>query len=373
MPDQVFVHVGLPKTGTTYLQDLMYANREAFARQGVTVVGTHALHYQAASELAGARPARAEEVPRGFVDRVVDEVAAAPTPRVVLSNERYSLLRPRGIDRLVSAFPDVELHVVVTVRDLVAAEPSAWQEYVKNGGTLSWPDFCAEHVSRPQRLQSRRRVRRVLTHWPAAVPPGRVHVITVPPPDRPRELILHRFCGVLGVDPEALDTTEPRRRNTSLDFVATEMLRRLNAQRPGLSVAAQRGEVKQWLANGVLSKRPATSRPALTGDALALAQAENDWLVQRLGRGDLDVTGSLEELQEDATDGTAATDRAAYDVPPEALLEVALEALVLVTERAHRRGRRLRRLRARERTGAGRALGARLRARARRALRRSRG
>lgn len=344
MPTQVFAHVGLPKTGTTYLQDLMYANREAFARQGVTVVGTHALHYEAASELAGAKPARAAQVPTGAWDRVVEQVAAAQTPRVAFSNERYSLLGPRGIRRLVRAFPDAEVHVVVTVRDLVAAEPSAWQEYVKNGGTLSWPDFCAEHVARPRRLRGRRRVRRVLTHWPAAVPPARVHVVTVPPPDRPRELILERFCAVVGVDPASLDTTEPRRQNTSLDYVTTEMLRRLNAHRPGLSVAAQRGEVKQWLANGVLSRRPATTRPSLTGEALALARAENDWLVGRLLEGDLDVVGSTEELQ-----GSAADEGTPYEVEPEALLDAALEALVLTAERAHMRGRRLRRLRSRQR------------------------
>lgn len=367
MPTEVFVHVGLPKTGTTYLQDLMYANREAFARQGVSVVGTHALHYEAASELAGARPARADDVPAGVWQQVVDAAAATDTARVVFSNERYSMLRPPGIRRLVESFPDAELHVVVTVRDLVAAEPSAWQEYVKNGGTLSWQDFCAEHVSRPRRLQTRRRVRRVLTHWPAAVAPARVHVITVPPPDRPRELILERFCEVLGVDPAGLDTTEPRRRNTSLDFVATELLRRLNAHRPGLSVAAQRAEVKQWLANGVLSRRPATTRPSLSGDALELARAENDWMVQRLRQGDLDVIGSTDELE-----GTAAGDGATYEVAPEALLDVALEALVLTTERAHRRGRRVRRLRDRQRSASARGLAARASAAARRALRRLR-
>ncbi|MBD8870257.1 hypothetical protein [Nocardioides donggukensis] len=348
MPKQVYVHIGLPKTGTTYLQDLLYANVDAFARQGVTVVGRHAQHYEAASELAGIRPRLADRMPTGRWDAVVAEAGRARTDRVVFSNERYSLARKPGVARLARSFPDAELHVIVTVRDLVAAEPSAWQEYVKNGGTRTWEEFCAAAVRRPGALRRRRRIRRVLRLWPRHLPAERIHVVTVPPPGSPRERILERFCSVLGVDPEALDTREPQRQNTSLDFVATEMLRRVNGHEAGLSVAAQRSEIKEWLANGVLSRRPATTRPVLSGPALELLAAENAWMIRTLERRGFDVVGELADL-----DGGVPEGPASYDVPPEALLEAALEALVLSSERAHERGRTLRRMRGRLRRRAG--------------------
>src|SRR3712207_9036613 len=35
MPDVVYLHVGAPKTGTTYLQDRLHRNRAALAARGV--------------------------------------------------------------------------------------------------------------------------------------------------------------------------------------------------------------------------------------------------------------------------------------------------------------------------------------------------
>ena len=39
MAQRVFFHIGLPKTGTTYLQTLMWNNRDELRRQGVLVPG----------------------------------------------------------------------------------------------------------------------------------------------------------------------------------------------------------------------------------------------------------------------------------------------------------------------------------------------
>ena len=177
----------------------------------------------------------------------------------------------------------------------------------------------------------------MLSVWPRVVPPEHVHVVTVPPPGSPRERILERFCSVLGVDPHALDTLEPERRNTSLDFVATEMLRRVNARQPELPVPVQRGEIKKFLANGELSRRPSTVRPVLEGEALDLARAENEWLVRTLSEGGFHVVGDLAHLQGDRPEPPAS-----YDVPAEDLLDAALEAVTLLARRSHGRGADLR-------------------------------
>lgn len=368
MPERVFVHIGLPKTGTTFVQNLLYANVTAFAAQGITVIGRHALHYEAASELANSKPAQRDELPTGRWKKVCKRVRDARTPTVVFSNERYSLARKRGVARIAQSFPGAELHVIITVRDFVAAEPSAWQEYVKNGGTRSWSEFCADNVARPGRFRKRRRIRRVLKLWSRHLPPDRMHVVTVPPPGSPRELIFERFCSVIGADVAALTTLEPERRNTSLDFVATELLRRLNARDPGLPVKAQRAEIKQWLANGALSRRPSAPRPVLEGEALALAREENRWLVRRLRKGGFDVVGRLADLRyasqptpeaasrddeapaaaAGAQEPPAAEQGAAestYVVDPAELVEVSLEAIELLAERSYERGRELRRRR----------------------------
>ena len=62
----------------------------------------------------------------------------------------------------------------------------------------------------------------------------------------------------------------------------------------------QRGEIKKFLANGELSRRPSTVRPVLEGEALDLARAENEWLVRTLSEGGFHVVGDLAELPQAA-------------------------------------------------------------------------
>jgi hypothetical protein len=330
--------VGLPKTGTTYLQSLLYANPDALARQDVTVVGDHRLHYDAASEITGRRSARTGVLPDDAWDKVVRQVEKAGTGTAVLSSERYSLVKAAGARRMLRTLEPAELHVVVTVRDLVAGEPSAWQEYVKNGGTQSWPEFCADGVADPAGLRRRRRIRTVLAVWPRLLPPERVHVVLVPPPGSPRTAMWERFASVLGVDPTAMDTLEPEHRNTALDFVSTELLRRVNAR--DLPVPVQKSQIKKYLANGELPRRATDVAPALSGDALRLLEAENDWLAQALTDGGYHVVGDLSDLY-----GGRPEAPPTYDVSAEDLLEAAVDAVVLLAQRSHERGLRLRRRR----------------------------
>lgn len=338
MPSKVFAHVGLPKTGTTYIQQLMYANADAFAAQGVTVVGNHKLHFDAGSEIAGVRAPRRRVVPEGEWDQVVRLVGKVRTDTALFSNERYSLTRGEGVARMAGSFPDSELHVVVTLRDLVEAAPSAWQEHVKNGGTQTWPEFCDDWASDPEDVD-RTRVRRVFENWPRHLPPERIHVVTAPRPGAPQELIFERFCSVVGVDLAGMETLQPERSNTSLDPVVTEMLRGLNARRPSLPVDVHKDEVKKWLAGGILERRD-VPRPTLTGAALADAEGETGWLVRTMREGGFHLVGDLAEL---------VTEKAPPSVVPAPtdadLLDAALEALAAMTQRSHQRGRKIRRLR----------------------------
>ena len=52
MASQVFLHIGLPKTGTTYLQSVLWESRAALARDGYLLPGSgHREHLWAALDL----------------------------------------------------------------------------------------------------------------------------------------------------------------------------------------------------------------------------------------------------------------------------------------------------------------------------------
>lgn len=223
--NEVFLHVGPPKTGSTYLQQLLWTHREDLGRQGVLLPVGHPNEAWLASTDVQDGAFVHVDVPeaRGAWRRVTGRVAAHPG-RAVVSHELLGLSTDTHVARIASSFGTAELNVVVMARSLAATLPSLWQETVKMvDPDRSWEEF----------LDDQRRERSpwtdpagIVRRWLAHLPPSRVHVVTVPPRRTDPEVLLHRFGGVLGIDVSRWATAAPA--NESLDDVQVELLRRLN-------------------------------------------------------------------------------------------------------------------------------------------------
>jgi hypothetical protein len=337
---RVFLHPGPLKTGTTYLQSLLYANRESFLAQRITIVGNQASHYRAANELMRRKSLRMTSVPQGAWRRTRAAVLRAPGD-VVMSCERYSLFRGVHVQRVLEDLPDREVHVVLTLRDLVAVLPARWQEGIKNGGTASWAQFQERIARDPARLRKITRAVSTLEAWAAALPAERVHVVTVPPSSAPRTLLFERFCEAIGADPTRLQTLEATRVNRSMDLVTTELVRRVNAQTAvKLPGPAQQSEIKEFLAQE-LAKR-SRARPELGAAVLEAAKAETQTLVRHIETGGFHVVGDLNDL---TSTTSAAPAGGGTDIDPEQLLDAATIAVAALARRSWTLGQRLRKRR----------------------------
>ena len=145
MSTRVYVHLGLPKTGTTYLQSALWNGREQLAEQGCLVPGElRVSSWRAASDLLGRRPkgADARHV-SGAWDAVARQVREWTGDRAVFSEELLVTASTRQVQQLASSLRDVEIHAVVTVRDLARVLPSLWQQEVRKGRTWTWPEFLS--------------------------------------------------------------------------------------------------------------------------------------------------------------------------------------------------------------------------------------
>ena len=114
-----------------------------------------------------------------------------------------------------------EVHVVLSVRDLVRQVPAEWQENVKHRRTIRYGDFLRQ-IRDPQRegriaswFWSVQELPAILDRWAAELPPERVHVITVPPSGGDPGLLWSRFSRVFGLDDLPL-RHEATRANPSL-------------------------------------------------------------------------------------------------------------------------------------------------------------
>jgi hypothetical protein len=235
---RLFIHVGLQKTGTSYLQAALLNSRDRLAAQGLDLVPPSKRECFELMVVVRNRYAarRDPESDRATVERFTTQLDKAPGSRAVFSQESLAAAGPGQIQRLLAACGDREVHVVITARDLARQLPSAWQEDLKAGGTTGFGSYL-------RGLQAQERAGKartpwihldppaVASRWAAALSADRVHVVTVPPPGSPTDLLLERFARVLEVDPAQLEP-EQSPSNSSLGLVQAEVLRRVNAELP---------------------------------------------------------------------------------------------------------------------------------------------
>ena len=140
----VYLHVGSPKTGTTYLQSLLARHRAGLREVGVLYPGAREREqFNAALDLRDIKFAGYDDpaVP-GAWERLVGEVRAWPGTAVI-SHEILAAATPEQVQRAVRSFGPADVHVVLTTRDLARQVPSTWQEHLKNRHATRWSDYVA--------------------------------------------------------------------------------------------------------------------------------------------------------------------------------------------------------------------------------------
>lgn len=305
-PPVVYLHVGAPKSGTTFLQGLLWKNADALSEAGVLLPGgSFAAHVRAARDLRGSVPEPDDPGPGwdGAWDELAEAVTASSGHRAaVISNEVICAVDEEGAGRVVRSLAPCEVHVVYSARDLTGLLPSEWQEYVKHRFHYDFTHWLGEVVDGPRDTGAAwwfwrvHDVSDVLGRWARHVPPERVHVLTVPGSDAPRELLWERFAGLVGFDPAVADPSGARA-NASLSWTETELLRRVNA--------AVDEDVPMWryhrlvtdvLALTVLPGRGAPGRVPLPPEHRVWADAKARERVDAIRSGGYDVVGDLDEL-----------------------------------------------------------------------------
>jgi hypothetical protein len=339
MSRRVYLHVGAPKTGTTYLQDRLAVNAKTLAEHGVhfptklPLMTPGLFHFRAALDLLdqdwGGRPGHA----RGSWDSLVRKVRRLDGS-VVISHEILAPASPVKIAKAKQDLAGAELHIVYSARDLGRQVPAAWQESIKQGRKWSYRRFL-DHVEHRRPWFARAfDLPKVLGNWSAGLAPEQVHVVTVP--HEPGEALWLRFCQAFGIDP-AWAPEESARLNLSLGVAETQLIRQLNRR---MDRTTRRESSYDELIRGMLAEdrlierrsRPLLLPPRMHPWASAQADRWVDWIK---GSG-VDVIGDLGDLY--PAPPVAEEDWADPDkVRPKKQLNAALDALSAMTREAARR------------------------------------
>jgi hypothetical protein len=330
---RAIVHIGEPKTGTTFLQQVMWRNRGELAAAGVLLPGHHPQdHFRAQNDLRDIEKLPSDPAGSWAAEWDVLALQAREAPGVsVISHELFCAADAAQAERAVKSLRPAEVHVVLTVRDMGSLLPAEWQETVKHRNDRTWTDWLHDVIDTESVAPDRREywfwrvhdTMAILAAWSRLVPPEHVHVITVPPQGSGNALLWERFAGLLGIDPASADTSRARP-NASLGVPEIELLRRLNlALSPDIPDWFYMWNVKETLAHQTLAGRPRTARLVLPGDRAAWAAEQAESLISALKESRYDIIGDLDELRPRPSADLAVKPD---DTPAADMVDAALEA-----------------------------------------------
>ena len=295
---RAFLHIGLPKTGTTYLQHALWSNKEALAADGLLLPGRHRRRHLLASLDVREDPKLARrpgDVAAPWQD-LVDECSAWAGD-VVISHEFFGAASSTQVSRVVETLAGFDVHVVVTARSMTDLGLSRWQEWVKSGGKLGVDDYPQKQTYDPvdEWGWGSFDLASVLQRWSSVVPPSRVHVLPVDPGGAPVDLWL-RFAEVLGVDGARFPVPDLPR-NRSLGVVEVELLRRINPHLTDFTSATDRGHwIRGYLGEGAVLPQGREKFRASPVKHRELYERATRAL-QLLTGADFDVRGDLATLE----------------------------------------------------------------------------
>ena len=99
MTRKVILHVGAPKTGTSYVQDLLFSHREALAAEGVLYPADRFdAHFLAALDLMELQWGGLEKQAVGAWDRLAEQVRGWDGT-VIISHEILATATPAQVKR----------------------------------------------------------------------------------------------------------------------------------------------------------------------------------------------------------------------------------------------------------------------------------
>jgi hypothetical protein len=344
---RVFLHIGEPKTGTTFLQQVMWSNRAGLAAQGVVLPGHHGQdHFRASQDLRGIQKLASDPAGSWTGEWEILARQAAQAARAgktaVISHELFSAADEEQAGRAVASLAPAEVHIVITVRDMATLLPAEWQETVKHRNARAWEDWLGDVIDTESVAEDRRqywfwRVHDTLAIgriWSRHVPPERIHVITMAPRGAGTSLLWQRFAALLGVDPGCADISRARP-NASLGLAEIEFLRRLNTELPAeVPDWFYMWNVKEAVAHQALAARPAGGRLVLPADRDAWAKEQAETLIAGLLDSGYDLAGDLDELRPRQVTGPVATPEGQ---PAGQLLDAAVQAAAALVVNQYRK------------------------------------
>ncbi len=212
---RVYVHIGVPNSGGTFLPVGLTRNRRALREAGVLypVTGESPALDVCRSHRSWGRKRSEVEGSWDTLCRKAHEHAGT----TVISQELLAAASSRQVAGALTMLNGLGVHVVVTAGDLASQIRAAWEAEVKQGWRSGFEEYLRSIMSETHDRETAHRfwgaqdLPDVLSRWTSRLPAANVHVVTCPPEPGDVGRLWQRFAGVVGFDPEAFPPPAPGR------------------------------------------------------------------------------------------------------------------------------------------------------------------
>jgi hypothetical protein len=301
--DRVVLHIGTMKSGTSFIQSALMSHPEALDAAGARYLGGTFGRQAKAVRDVFRKPKRPRRHTRW--QALADEARAFEGDVGLVSMEFLGFAHDGQLSAFLDPFAGLRVDVVLTVRDQFGAIPAQWQTFTRNFGTDDWPTYLRriDHAAWSRDRSSRASVTfhraqdvvGVLGRWSADPRVASLTVVTLPPPDAPREELWHRFCTAAGVTAHDTMLAEARE-NTSLGYASCDFLRRLNPLLEDVRPRYYRKGMRPLARDVLAPLRETEGRPELDQRGAAFARGLNQQIREAVQAGGSAVVGSLDDL-----------------------------------------------------------------------------
>lgn len=142
---KLHLHIGSPKTGTTFLQSILYSNEPYLESKGFGVI--EGLESRSpVAELEFVRSSTADEISARWRAKTESQEVNS----FILSQESYTSLSSEEVAKLARALSDVDVQVIRYMRRQDELIESSWKQW--HCKQLSFDEFVARYLEEPYDL-----------------------------------------------------------------------------------------------------------------------------------------------------------------------------------------------------------------------------
>ena len=240
MPKKVFIHDGFHKTGTTAIQESLFANSKALKDLGTTYLRTgrkasHKAAWALSGKTWGWKDRGGLKTPISEWQKLLRKIKLRKA-QTVISSEFFSELSDKHLLKLATDLKGIDVHVIFTIRPFSKMLSSSYQQYLKYGLKASYEDWLRDIFAVPNKSKlspsfwKRHNHAKVIDRWQRVFGSRNIHLIVV---DENKPDHLYRsFEEVLKLPKQTLNPVNSVGSNRSLSHAEISLLLAINRAFP---------------------------------------------------------------------------------------------------------------------------------------------